>query len=241
MGATVIATAGSDDKCAACVALGADHAINYRQQDFVAEARRLTGQRGVDVILDMVAGDYVERGVQCLAEDGRLVIIAVQGGVQSKIDAGLVLRKRLTVTGSTLRPRPLAFKAAIAAGSATVRAAAGTVPVSGASNPFVDIPLAGQDTFTPGAGQAPLMMIEARATLFQPGARQPRLSRGKAVAGCRAGLRWNAQERVRGADAGVHHNCQSSRFRAGSRVVVGNSRLQPEGFRAAFEIVAVVR
>jgi len=115
MGATVIATAGSDDKCAACVALGADHAINYRSQDFVAEARRLTGQRGVDVILDMVAGDYVERGVQCLAEDGRLVIIAVQGGVQSKIDAGLVLRKRLTVTGSTLRPRPLAFKAAIAA------------------------------------------------------------------------------------------------------------------------------
>ena len=115
MGATVIATAGSDDKCAACVALGADHAINYRQQDFAAEARRLTGQRGVDVILDMVAGDYVERGVQCLAEDGRLVIIAVQGGVQSKIDAGLVLRKRLTITGSTLRPRPLAFKAAIAA------------------------------------------------------------------------------------------------------------------------------
>jgi NADPH2:quinone reductase len=115
MGATVIATAGSDDKCAACVALGADHAINYRNQDFVAEAMRLTGQRGVDVILDMVAGDYVERGIKCLAEDGRLVIIAVQGGTQSKVDAGLVLRRRLTVTGSTLRPRPLPFKAAIAA------------------------------------------------------------------------------------------------------------------------------
>ena len=110
-GATVIATAGSDDKCAACVALGADHAINYQQQDFVEELRRLTGGRGVDVILDMVAGPYVAREIKCLAEDGRLVIIAVQGGVESQIDAGLVLRRRLTITGSTLRPRPVAFKA----------------------------------------------------------------------------------------------------------------------------------
>jgi NADPH2:quinone reductase len=115
LGATVLATAGSDDKCAACVALGADHAINYRSHDFVAEGRRLTGERGVDVILDMVAGDYIERGLQCLAEDGRLVIIAVQGGTAAKIDAGAVLRKRLTITGSTLRPRPVSFKAAIAA------------------------------------------------------------------------------------------------------------------------------
>jgi len=113
-GATVIVTAGSDDKCAACRALGADHAINYRSSDFVAEARRFTDGRGVDVILDMVTGDYVGRGLQCLAEDGRLVIIAVQGGVQSQIDAGTVLRRRLTITGSTLRPRPVAFKAAIA-------------------------------------------------------------------------------------------------------------------------------
>jgi NADPH2:quinone reductase len=114
MGATVIATAGSDEKCAACLALGADFAINYKTQDFQAEALRLTDGRGVDVILDMVAGSYVAKEVQCLAEDGRLVIIAVQGGVQSEINAGLVLRKRLTVTGSTLRPRPVAFKAAIA-------------------------------------------------------------------------------------------------------------------------------
>ena len=114
MGATVIATAGSDDKCAACLALGADYAINYKSHDFQAEALRLTDGRGVDVILDMVAGAYVSKEVQCLAEDGRLVIIAVQGGVQSEINAGLVLRKRLTVTGSTLRPRPVAFKAAIA-------------------------------------------------------------------------------------------------------------------------------
>jgi len=113
-GATVIATAGSDDKCKACLDLGADHAINYRTHDFVAEAKRITEGRGVDVVLDMVAGDYVAREIQCLAEDGRIVIIAVQGGVEAKIDAGLVLRRRLVVTGSTLRPRPVAFKAAIA-------------------------------------------------------------------------------------------------------------------------------
>ena len=113
-GATVIATAGSDDKCAACVKLGADHAINYKQQDFVEEVRRITGGRGVDVILDMVAGPYVAREIKCMAEDARLVIIAVQGGVESQIDAGLVLRRRLTVTGSTLRARPVAFKGAIA-------------------------------------------------------------------------------------------------------------------------------
>lgn len=114
-GAKVIATAGSDDKCAACLKLGADHAINYKTQDFADEARKLTGGRGVDVILDMVAGAYVAREVQCLADDGRLVIIAVQGGTTSEFNAGLVLRKRLTVTGSTLRPRPVAFKSAIAA------------------------------------------------------------------------------------------------------------------------------
>ncbi|OYQ40792.1 NAD(P)H-quinone oxidoreductase [Rhodoferax sp. TH121] len=114
LGATVVATAGSDEKCAACLALGADHAINYKTQDFQAEVLRLTKGRGVDVALDMVAGAYVAKEVQCLADDGRLVIIAVQGGVQSEINAGLVLRKRLTITGSTLRARPVAFKAAIA-------------------------------------------------------------------------------------------------------------------------------
>ena len=113
-GAKVIVTAGSDDKCQACLALGADHAINYKTQDFVAEAKRITDGQGVDVILDMVAGDYVAREVEALAEDGRLVIIAVQGGVQSGFNAGLVLRRRLHITGSTLRPRPVAFKAAIA-------------------------------------------------------------------------------------------------------------------------------
>jgi len=113
-GATVIATAGSDEKCAACLKLGADHAVNYRTADFAEEARRLTEGRGVDVILDMVAGDYVKREVECLAEDGRLVIIAVQGGTRAEFNAGLVLRRRLAITGSTLRPRPVAFKGGIA-------------------------------------------------------------------------------------------------------------------------------
>jgi NADPH:quinone reductase len=110
----VIATAGSDDKCQACVALGADHAINYKTQDFADEAKQLTGGKGVDVILDMVAGAYIDREVKCANEDGRIVIIAVQGGTRSEFNAGLVLRRRITITGSTLRPRPVAFKAAIA-------------------------------------------------------------------------------------------------------------------------------
>lgn len=114
MGARVFATAGSDAKCAACLALGADAAINYQTHDFQTEVARLTDKQGVDVILDMVAGSYVAKEVQSLREDGRLVIIAVQGGVQSEFDAGLVLRRRLMVTGSTLRARPVAFKAAIA-------------------------------------------------------------------------------------------------------------------------------
>jgi NADPH:quinone reductase len=131
LGAKVIATAGSDDKCAACLALGADHAINYKTQDFVEEIKRITGGiaaasagqggllsnapvTGVNVILDMVAGSYVAREVECLAEDGRLVIIAVQGGVKAEFNAGMVLRRRLQITGSTLRPRSIEFKTLIA-------------------------------------------------------------------------------------------------------------------------------
>ena len=113
-GARVIVTVGSDDKATACLALGADHAINYRNADFAAEVKRLTDGRGADVVLDMVAGAYVARELGCMADDGRLVFIAVQGGVKAEIDAGQVLRRRLTITGSTLRPRPVAFKAAIA-------------------------------------------------------------------------------------------------------------------------------
>jgi len=114
MGSKVLVTAGSDKKVAACVALGADVGINYKTQDFVAEVKAATGGRGADVVLDMVAGDYVAREIQCVADDGRIVIIAVQGGVQSGFNAGELLRRRLLITGSTLRPRPVAFKAAIA-------------------------------------------------------------------------------------------------------------------------------
>ena len=114
-GARVIATAGSADKCARCVELGSDHAIDYRTEDFAERALEITGGKGVDVVLDMVEGEYVARELSCLAEDGRIVLIAVQGGTKAQVDAGLVLRKRLTLTGSTLRPRPVAFKAAIAA------------------------------------------------------------------------------------------------------------------------------
>lgn len=112
-GYRVFATAGSADKCAACEKLGAI-AINYRTQDFVAEVQRHTDGRGVDVVLDMVAGDYLGRELSILADDGRLVVIATLGGAAATIDAGVVMRKRLTLTGSTLRVRPTAFKAAIA-------------------------------------------------------------------------------------------------------------------------------
>lgn len=113
-GCRVIVTAGSDEKCAACLRLGADHAVNYRTQDFVAEVRRLTGERGADVILDMVAGEYIGRELQCVAEDGRIAVIAVQGGAAAQIDAGLLLRKRIALTGSTLRPRSIAYKTLLA-------------------------------------------------------------------------------------------------------------------------------
>ena len=153
-GAAVIVTAGSDDKCAACVAQGADHAINYKTKDFAAEAKALTNGKGVDVVLDMVAGDYVAREVSCLAEDGRIVIIAVQGGIESKFDAGIVLRKRLTITGSTLRPRPVAFKGAIAR---SLREKVWPLLESGAVRPVIYSTFAAGGTPT-GASQAHSLM-----------------------------------------------------------------------------------
>ncbi|MGV3652883.1 MAG: NAD(P)H-quinone oxidoreductase [Noviherbaspirillum sp.] len=114
LGHTVFATAGSDDKCRAAESLGAARGINYRTEDFTEVVKAATGGKGVDVILDMVAGDYVAREIACLADDGRLVTIAVLGGSKATIDMGQILRRRLTLTGSTLRPRPVAFKAAIA-------------------------------------------------------------------------------------------------------------------------------
>jgi NADPH:quinone reductase len=114
LGSSVIVTVGDDEKGKACLRLGADQAINYKTQDFVAEVKRITAGRGVDVILDMVAGDYVAREIEALADDGRLTIIAVQGGVKASFDAGQLLRRRLSITGSTLRPRTVEYKAGIA-------------------------------------------------------------------------------------------------------------------------------
>lgn len=113
-GLTVIATCGSPEKCAAALALGADHAIDYRTSDFVAEVQRITDGAGVQLVLDMVAGDYVARNLKCLAEDGRHVTIAVQGGVRAELNMAEVMRRRLTLTGSTLRPRSNKFKALLA-------------------------------------------------------------------------------------------------------------------------------
>jgi len=114
LGHRVFATAGSDDKCRACEALGAERAIHYRDEDFAAVVKELTGGAGVDVILDMVGGDYIPREIDCLADDGRIVLIALLGGARAQVDLGQVLRRRLTLTGSTLRPRPVAFKAQVA-------------------------------------------------------------------------------------------------------------------------------
>lgn len=114
LGHTVYATVGSDERVKAVEALGAARGINYRSQDFVEEIRTLTEGRGVDVILDMVAGDYINRDLESLADDGRVVIIALLGGPKGTVDFNQVLRRRLTITGSTLRPRPVAFKASIA-------------------------------------------------------------------------------------------------------------------------------
>ena len=113
-GHRVFVTAGSDEKCRACERLGAEKAINYRTEDFVTVISELTGSKGADVILDMVAGDYVPRELQCLADDGRLVIIAFLGGTQTQLNMTDILRRRLTITGSALRPRSVDFKAKIA-------------------------------------------------------------------------------------------------------------------------------
>ena len=114
-GATVLVTAGSAEKCAACEKLGADRAINYRTEDFVAATKEATGGKGADVILDMVAGDYVNRNYEAAAIDGRIVQIAVQGGATATANFALLMMKRLTHTGSTLRPRSVEFKGQIAA------------------------------------------------------------------------------------------------------------------------------
>jgi putative PIG3 family NAD(P)H quinone oxidoreductase len=113
-GLAVIVTCGSDDKCARALELGADHAINYATQDFVAEVQAVTGGKGVQAVLDMVGGDYLPRNIQCLAEDGRNVTIAVQRGISAEVNIAMIMMKRLTLTGSTLRARPVSFKTLVA-------------------------------------------------------------------------------------------------------------------------------
>jgi putative PIG3 family NAD(P)H quinone oxidoreductase len=113
-GVTVIVTAGSDEKCAQAVAHGANHAINYKTEDFVDRVKAITGGKGVNVVLDMVGGDYVPRNLKCLAEDGRHVSIATQGGLTAEIPIFHIMRNRLTLTGSTLRPRDTGFKTLVA-------------------------------------------------------------------------------------------------------------------------------
>ena len=113
-GLRIIVTCGSDEKCRRAEALGAQHAVNYKTQDFVAEVHRVTGGAGVDIVLDMVGGDYLPRNLDCLAEEGRHVSIAVQRGATAELPIPKVMQRRLTLTGSTLRPRPVAFKSLVA-------------------------------------------------------------------------------------------------------------------------------
>lgn len=132
---TVIVTCGSEAKCDAARTIGADHAINYRTADFVEQVRTFTGGKGVNVVLDMVGGDYLPRNIACMAEDGRHVSIAVQGGARAEIPIFTIMQKRLTLTGSTLRPRSAAFKALVAE---ELRRTVWPSVVEGALKPIID-------------------------------------------------------------------------------------------------------
>ncbi|MFI5246113.1 MAG: zinc-binding dehydrogenase, partial [Gemmatimonadales bacterium] len=133
-GSRVFATAGSSEKCAACERLGAERAINYRVEDFVDVTKSATGGRGVDVILDMIGGEYVSRELAALAEEGRLVLISTMGGAMAEIDLRAVMGRRLSITGSTLRVRPPEFKGGIAR---ALRATVWSLFESGAVKPVV--------------------------------------------------------------------------------------------------------
>jgi NADPH:quinone reductase-like Zn-dependent oxidoreductase len=151
-GLTVIVTCGGADKCAAALEIGADHAIDYKASDFVEEVARITGGKGVEIVLDMVAGDYVARNLKCLADDGRHVTIAVQGGLQATINMAEVMRRRLTLTGSTLRPRSNQFKALLAQ---EIRQLAWPLITGGAIRPVMD------QTFPLGEAAAAHARMEA--------------------------------------------------------------------------------
>lgn len=133
--AEVCITAGSDEKCQACIAMGADHAVNYRQANFVDEVLGWTDGQGVNLILDIISGDYLAKNIKCLADEGRIVIIATQGGIRSQINVLPIMTKRLTITGSTLRPRTVEQKAEIAA---ELRAHAWPLLNQGKIRPVID-------------------------------------------------------------------------------------------------------
>jgi NADPH:quinone reductase len=134
-GAFVAATAGSDEKCRAAKRLGADLAINYKKEDFVEAVREATGERGADVILDMVGGDYLDRNANAAAEEGRIVMISTLAGPKTTIDLRKIMQKRLVLTGSTLRPRPAAFKAELAR---SIEEAVWPVIAQGRYKPVID-------------------------------------------------------------------------------------------------------
>ncbi len=153
-GLTVIVTCGGADKCAAALTIGADHAIDYKAADFVDEVARITGGQGVHIVLDMVAGDYVARNLNCLAPDGRHVTIAVQGGLNATINMAQVMQRRLTLTGSTLRPRTSQFKALLAQ---EIRSLAWPLITGGVLRPVMD------QTFPLGAAAAAHARMESGA------------------------------------------------------------------------------
>ncbi len=153
-GLTVLVTCGGPDKCAAALEIGADHAIDYKASDFVAEVQRITEGKGVQIVLDMVAGEYVARNLQCLAEDGRHVTIAVQGGVRAELNMAAVMVRRLTLTGSTLRPRSAEFKSLLADEIARI---AWPLVTSGKLRPIMD------RTFPLGEAAAAHARMEAGA------------------------------------------------------------------------------
>ncbi|GGC04511.1 NAD(P)H quinone oxidoreductase [Novosphingobium endophyticum] len=135
-GLSVIVTCGSPEKCARAIEIGADHAIDYKASDFVEEVARITGKEGVNLVLDMVAGDYVARNLKCLAPEGRHVTIAVQGGARAEINMAVVMTRRYTLTGSTLRPRSDEFKALLAQ---EIRANAWPLVEQGRLRPVMDM------------------------------------------------------------------------------------------------------
>jgi NADPH2:quinone reductase len=176
LGHRVFATAGSDEKCRACEALGAERGINYRTEDFAEVVKSATNGRGADVILDIVGGDTLRRNLDCLAEDGRLACIGWMGGSESTIDLGVILRRRLTITGSTLRPRPVSFKAAIAA---QLRSRVWPLIEAGAIRPviFDTLPLdraAEAHALMEGSTHIGKIMLEVRTSAGRCGAGRPR-------------------------------------------------------------------